>query len=325
MANVQDVQDQNEIYDEHELFVTPIEKIKAGAPSITKLTEPLSENNWIAWRERMKRVFRYCRVEEYITGTIYRPEEDEDVVGAKSWDYNDNYAQMMIVNNITSSEMVHIGQCANAKAMWDNLEAVHESKGHQTIVSVIWNLFHTHASEDDNISNHLNKLKEYWECINTMNDKDFMISDPLFKVIISSSLPLFWDAFTESYIGGCKDVIETDPKKLIKSQGFIGILKEEYIQCKARVLNDESVNQASGSNKKPLANRISSNNEEKCKQCGCCNHATKDCHHLGKSKCNGCGKFGHVMKDCWGNKNSKNTNSKNTHMKRKYDDKGRVM
>jgi hypothetical protein len=145
MANVQDVQDQNEIYDENELFVTLIKKVKAGAPSITKLTEPLSENNWIAWRERMKRVFRYCRVEEYITGTIYRPEEDEDVVGTKNWDYNDNYAQMMIVNNITSSEMVHIGQCSNAKAMWDNLEAVHESQGHQTIVSVIRNLFHTHA------------------------------------------------------------------------------------------------------------------------------------------------------------------------------------
>jgi hypothetical protein len=62
-----------------------------------------------------------------------------------------------------------------------------------------------------------------------MNDKDFMISDSLFKVIILSSLPLFWDIFTETYIGGHKDVIETDPKKLIKSQGFIGILKEEYI------------------------------------------------------------------------------------------------
>jgi len=123
MANVQDVQDQNEIYDENELFVAPIEKVKAGAPSIMKLTEPLSKNNWIAWRERIKRVLRYCCMEEYITGTIYRPEEDEDVEGAENWDYNDNYTQMMIVNNITSLEMVHIGQCANlnAKAMWDSL------------------------------------------------------------------------------------------------------------------------------------------------------------------------------------------------------------
>jgi hypothetical protein len=240
MANIQDAQVDDEIFNDNEIFDTPIDKVKAGAPSITKLTEPLSENNWIAWCERMKRVLRYCRIEEYVAGTIYRPEDDID--SAENWDYNDNYAQMMIVNNIASTQMVHIGQCKNAKAMWDSLEAVHESKGHQTIVSVIRNLFHTHATEDDNISDHLNKLKEYWERINTMNDKDFMISDPLFKVIISSSLLLSWDVFTESYVGGRKDVIVTDPKKLMKSQGFIGILKEEYIRCKARALISESVN-----------------------------------------------------------------------------------
>jgi hypothetical protein len=139
MANVQDIQDQNEIYDENELFVTPIDKVKAGAPSITKLTEPLSKNNWIAWHEHMKHVLRYCCTEEYIKGTIYHPEDDEDVIDAKNWDYNNNYVQMMIVNNITSMEMVHTGQCANTKTMWDSLEAVHESKGHQTIVSVIRN------------------------------------------------------------------------------------------------------------------------------------------------------------------------------------------
>jgi hypothetical protein len=44
----------------------------------------------------MKHMLRYCRVEEYITGTIYHPEDDKDVIGTKNWDYNNNYAQMMI-------------------------------------------------------------------------------------------------------------------------------------------------------------------------------------------------------------------------------------
>jgi hypothetical protein len=35
-----------------------------------------------------------------------------------------------------------------------------------------------------------------------MDDKDFKISDHFFKVIISSSLPINWDAFMEAYIGG---------------------------------------------------------------------------------------------------------------------------
>jgi hypothetical protein len=86
------------------------------------------------------------------------------------------------------------------------------------------------------------------------------------------------------------------------------------------VLSDESVNQVSGLNAKPLANHIFNKNKEKCKQYGCYNHATKDCHHLGKSKCSGCGKFGHVMKECWGNKNNKNNNMLT---KRKIDNKGK--
>jgi hypothetical protein len=141
MVNTQENQVNKEIFDDNELFDTPIDKVKVGAPSITKLTKPLSKNNWIAWHEHIKCVLRYCHVKEYVEGTIYHPEDDED--SAENWDYNDNYAQMMIVNNITSTEMVHIGQCKNAKAMWDSLEAVHESKGHQTTVSIIWNLFHT--------------------------------------------------------------------------------------------------------------------------------------------------------------------------------------
>jgi hypothetical protein len=65
-------------------------------------------------------------------GTTPCPDDPE---GAKNWDYNDNYAQVLIVNNIASTEMVHIGQCKTAQAMWDSFEAVHNSKGHQTIIS----------------------------------------------------------------------------------------------------------------------------------------------------------------------------------------------
>jgi hypothetical protein len=102
--------------------------------AITKLSEPLNESNWMPWRERMRRVLRLCEVDAYVEGKIDRP---DDAKNAANWKFNDNYAQIMIINNITSTEMVHVGQCDTAKGMWDNLEAVHESKGHQTIVSII--------------------------------------------------------------------------------------------------------------------------------------------------------------------------------------------
>ena len=182
--------------------------------AITRLPEPLTESNWISGQEHMKRVMILCGVEEYAEGAIEHP---MDTKSAGSWQYNDNYAQVLIMNNISSTEMVHVGKCKTAKAMWDSLEAVHESKGHQMIVSIIQNLFHTKADEDSDINNHLTQLKNYWERINQMDKENFKISDVLFKIIISSLLPLSWDTFTESYMGGRKGIIKTDLKKLMGS------------------------------------------------------------------------------------------------------------
>jgi hypothetical protein len=246
-----------------------IVRVKAREGSaITRLNDPLNESNWMAWRERMKRVLRLCGVNAYAEGTVEIP---TDAKGVEDWEYKDNYAQIMIINNVTSTEMVHVSQCNTAKAVWDSLEAVHETKGHQTIVSIIRNLFHTKAEEDSNIIEHLNQLKQYWERITQMDDGDFRISDTLFKIIISSSLPLSWDMFTESYVGSRKGVTETDPKKLMGSQQFIGILKEEYLQRQLRAEKGEIVNQAFIP-KRSLQNRINlksnTNSDKNCKHCG---------------------------------------------------------
>jgi hypothetical protein len=83
-------------------------------------------------------------------------------------------------------------------------------------------------------------------------------------------------------------------------------------------MNNESVNQTTTPNRRPLTNHIVNNNTNhsnmSCKHCGQNNHWTRDCHHLGKSKCNGCGKFGHAATDCWHKAGSS---------KRKFEDKGK--
>ena len=88
-----------------------IEKVSAcEGSSITKLSEPLTKTNWLSWREQMKRVLRLCGVEAYAEGTIDRPigPMTENTV---NWEFNDNYAQVMIINNISSTEIIHVGQC----------------------------------------------------------------------------------------------------------------------------------------------------------------------------------------------------------------------
>jgi hypothetical protein len=184
-------------------------------------------------------------------------------------------------------------------ARHDQSETKRDTKGHQTIVALIHNLFHTIAEENTNINGHLNKLKSYWERIVQISDPDFHISDPLFIVIISSSLPTSWDTFTEPYVGGRRALLGQDPRKLTGSQEFIGLLKEEYTCRAARVKQDESTSQAMHG--KHANQKGASNNTTKCGHCVCTNHVTKDCCLLKKSnlKCNECGKAGHLKKDCW--------------------------
>jgi hypothetical protein len=132
---------------------------------VTKLSEPLNYDNWIVWQERMRHVLRLrlgvCGIEDYTDGKIPRPENAQE---DSNWDFNDNYAKEIIVN----------------------IEAVHESKGNQTMITMrlIKDLFRTSAEENADISEHLSKLKSCWERINLMDDDG---DDASFKGIIAAS------------------------------------------------------------------------------------------------------------------------------------------
>ena len=107
---------------------------------------------------------------------------------------------------------------------------------------------------------------------------------------------------------------ETDPKKLMGSQQFIGILKEEYLQRNLQSQKGEMINQAFIP-KRSLHNRITSkpstNANMHCKHCGFNNHNTIDCKHLGKSKCSGCGRFGHTSDQCYNKGKDKRKRAEN--------------
>ena len=114
--------------------------------------------------------------------------------------------------------------------MWTALKHVHKEKGHQTAIAAQCALFRTCAEEGDNIEEHLMKLKGCWEHIWSLEVEDFMVNDVQFKAIISTLLPPSWDSYTEPYVGQHKGETAIDAKKLMGSQEFIGIIKEEYCQ-----------------------------------------------------------------------------------------------
>jgi len=88
--------------------------------------------NWNVWKGCMKCTFKLCKVSAYVFGNVKRPDSMLDPVGTENWDFNDSYAAILIYKNILSSQKVHTGQDSTAHEMWNNLEAIHETRGHTT-------------------------------------------------------------------------------------------------------------------------------------------------------------------------------------------------
>jgi len=172
-------------------------------------------------------MFSLCNVTEYVFGDVQRPNSANDPVGARNWDFNDSYAAMLIYKNISTVQKVHVGQDNSAYEVWRNMEVIHEITGHIMIITWIWTLFKCTAKEGDDVLEHLSNLKTIWEHINLLSTQDFMISDMFFKIIISSSLPLSWDAFTQAYVVETRCHATRNPFKNMNSQEFIGIIKAE--------------------------------------------------------------------------------------------------
>ena len=105
--------------------------------AITHMDDRLDETNWTIWRHQLTLMLQICGVQGYVAGTVQRPDPAQDPEGASNWDFNDTYAKVLIANNVTTTQMVHISQSRTAHDSWTNLEAVHDAKSHQTTISII--------------------------------------------------------------------------------------------------------------------------------------------------------------------------------------------
>ena len=73
--------------------------------------------------------------------------------------------------------MLYVGRLEDSHAMWMALKHVHKEKGHQTAIAAQRALFRACAEEGDNIEEHLMKLKECVEHIQSLEVEDFMVND----------------------------------------------------------------------------------------------------------------------------------------------------
>jgi hypothetical protein len=250
-------------------------------------------------------------------GKVIHPNTADDPISAKNWVYNDTFACLLITSNIANNEKIYTHACMSSHQMWANLQSMHESKSHLILTTHLCTLMMTIATDDDNIPDHLTKLKQCWDQLSIFRDTNYRVSKFLFKCIIASSLPNSWDQFTDQYVTSQLDFVDTDPRKLIDSQQLISIIKQEYehqLSHKPGAIKFPGSEQAlySGTqtrcnNTHPsLTSHISSHAYNQgssstmfCKICQCTNHITANCHYKGKPKCGQCGKFGHTNDKCW--------------------------
>ena len=286
-----------------------ITKIEHLNSSITKMKDRLNETNWVVWRELIRRIFALCGAEPYVYGQLKCPDPDVDRQMAEVWHTNDMYAQILIVSNISKGQMVHVARLNTASEIWASLRAIHETKDYGSAIALQRGLFELRAAEGADIVEHLTQLKQRWERLNVLDSPSFHIPDIQFKTLIASSLPSTWDVFTEPYMGGRIDAIETDPKKLMSSQEFIGAIKEEYLRRKSRAgttTSEQAYHAKTVTKNRPLADRIQNSSkpaETTQPSSGCCNcgfksHTTDNCRWLGQQKCDKCGWFGTEGHDC---------------------------
>jgi len=112
-----------------------------------------------------------------INRTMPWPNENISPEDAETWMENNNYTQVIITQNLSKGQMIHITRLKTSADMWLALQAIHETKGHLSAIAVRHALFRTDAEEGDNIVAHLAKLKAEWETLNMINADDFIITD----------------------------------------------------------------------------------------------------------------------------------------------------
>jgi hypothetical protein len=247
---------------------------------------------WPTWSWGIKRYFKSHGVDGYVNGTIIPPDPRLDRESAKNWSMNDAYACLIIVSNISPSQLIHTNPCNTSREMWEALRFLHEPCGHQIAINYLTILLKSSISEDGDIPQHLNMVKDIWEKVNVFSGVHFKLSDQGFKLIIASSLPPSWDAFTDQYMGSETDIYRYDSKRNMLFHEFLGVIASEY---QRRLIRPEI----------SRANRISNDitasspSASPCKLCRKMGHKTHDCPRWDDDVCMFCLMPGHTEDGCW--------------------------
>ena len=201
-------------------------KIETGS-GITQINK-LSDNNWVNWWQDILRMLTFLKVKGYPLGLVPRPDPVLNPEINEAWIHNNSYTLYLISLTLSESQKIHISQQNMSNVAWTLLTDFHEMQDHDTITSWLKSLFQTVAEEGPDISKHISKLLNWYEQIKVTDNPEIQITDTLFQLIITNSLPASWNFFTKAYVHCHTGIPEIDYKMHIPSSKLISIIKEEY-------------------------------------------------------------------------------------------------
>ena len=265
-----------------------------SAISSFKTPDPLNDENWVAWKGQITPMLELNGVWTHCDGVEVAP-PPEEVERYKEWEIAECVACILILNNLSAVQFVHVSQATSVKQMWDSLKAIHEHRGQQSIMAIRHTLYQAHAKDGDDIIAHLTNMHSLQAQLHHMG---LMVPDQDFTNILVSSLPESWDLFTTSYQGSQMG------DNVLMSQQLVAIIRDKYNRrtaSKGGTGGTETVLAAHSSSKHVTGKRKAAEGEKTkkvCFTCGRTNHLAKDCFFKGKTKCGNCGRFNHETSEC---------------------------
>ena len=218
----------------------------------------------------------------------------------KEFTRKDGVAQKFIVTSIERQPMTHILNCENAKAMWDKLHAVYESKTDTSIHVLQQKWFAFVKDPKDDIATHISKIGDLCYTLRALKEE---ISDSMMITKILMTLPQSYNHFRSAWDSGAPD------QKTVENLTSRLVVEETRMASQANSENSAFVVRGQRGTRK-YSNKDTNQNTQKTE--GTQNTSTNAENSRKQKGCWECGRIGHIRKNCWqlpGNERPNSTNS----------------
>lgn len=158
--------------------------------SISKIAL-LDGTNWGIWKPRMKDILYLNDLHDPIEGDEKKPSD----VDEGDWKKMDKKAIALIRQYLNDSVFHHVASCESAKALWDKLVSLYESKSATSKAFLVRKLVQLRLDEEKSVAEHLN---EFQDVINQLANMKVNFDDELQALLLMSSLSESWETLVVS-------------------------------------------------------------------------------------------------------------------------------